>query len=78
MKKKTHKGQCHSLPWAFKLYAEELGAKESGDRYMNHSYPTWNRMEQLSPNILRDSSQNMHIFAEIKNGKMGREFGYEY
>lgn len=24
---KTHKGQCHSLPWAFKLYAEELGAK---------------------------------------------------
>ena len=23
---KTHKGQCHSLPWAFKLYAEELGA----------------------------------------------------
>ena len=71
MKKKTHKGQCHSLPWAFKL-------EESGDRYMNRSYPTWNRMEQLSPNILRDSSQNMHIFAEIKNGKMGREFGYEY
>lgn len=24
---KTHKGQCHSLPWAFKLFAEELNAK---------------------------------------------------
>lgn len=23
---KSHKGQCHSLPWAFKLFAEELGA----------------------------------------------------
>lgn len=23
----THKGQCHSLPWTFKLYAEELGAR---------------------------------------------------
>lgn len=24
---RTHRGQCHSLPWAFKLYAEELGAE---------------------------------------------------
>lgn len=24
---KTHQGQCHSLPWAFRLIAEELGAK---------------------------------------------------
>jgi hypothetical protein len=23
---KTHKGQCHSLPWTMKLFAEELGA----------------------------------------------------
>ncbi len=23
----THKGRCHSLPWAFKLIAEELGAE---------------------------------------------------
>lgn len=30
---KTHKGQCHSLPWAFKLYAEELGA----DVYLTHA-----------------------------------------
>ena len=30
---KTHKGQCHSLPWTFKLYAEELGA----DVYLTHA-----------------------------------------
>lgn len=30
---KTHKGQCRSLPWAFKLYAEELGA----DVYLTHA-----------------------------------------
>lgn len=24
---KTHKGQCRSLPWTFKVYAEELGAQ---------------------------------------------------
>lgn len=23
---KTHRGQCHSLPWTFKLFAEELDA----------------------------------------------------
>lgn len=52
--------------------------KESGDRYMNHSYPTWNRLEQHFPNPLRDSSQKMHIFAEIKNvweGKVCDENG---
>ena len=30
---KTHKGQCHSLPWTFKLYAEELGAEV----YLTHA-----------------------------------------
>ena len=30
---KTHKGQCHSLPWTFKLYAEKLGA----DVYLTHA-----------------------------------------
>ena len=48
--------------------------EESGDRYMNHSHPTWNRLEQHFPNPLRDSSQKLHIFAEINNGKMGRVY----
>ena len=40
---------------------------ESGDRYMNHSYPTWNRTKQLSPNMMRDSSQKMQ---EIIGGRV--------
>ena len=41
---------------------------------MNRSYPTWNRTKQLSPNMMRDSSQKMHIFAEIKNVWEGKVY----
>lgn len=35
---KTHKGQCHSLPWAFMLYAEEFGASVYLARAPRHCY----------------------------------------
>ena len=35
---KTHKGQCHSLPWTFMLYAEEFGANAYIARAPRHCY----------------------------------------
>lgn len=35
---KKHKGQCHSLPWTFMLYAEELGANVYLARAPRHCY----------------------------------------
>lgn len=35
---KTHKGQCHSLPWTFMLYAEEFGASAYLARAPRHCY----------------------------------------
>lgn len=35
---KTHKGQCHSLPWTFILYAEEFGADAYLARAPRHCY----------------------------------------
>lgn len=35
---KTHKGQCHSLPWTFILYAEEFGANAYLARAPRHCY----------------------------------------
>lgn len=35
---KTHKGQCHSLPWMYKILAEEIGANVSIARAPGHCY----------------------------------------
>ena len=35
---KTHKGRCHSLPWTFKLIAEELGAEAYIAHAPRHCY----------------------------------------
>ena len=46
---KTHKGQCHSLPWAFKLYAEELGAKAYIAHAPRHSFIMYKDEDNLFP-----------------------------
>lgn len=35
---KTHKGQCHSLPWMYKILAEEIGANVSIARAPGYCY----------------------------------------
>ena len=46
---KTHSGQCHSLPWAFKLYAEELGAKVYIAHAPRHSFIMYKDEDNLFP-----------------------------
>ncbi len=46
---KTHKGRCHSLPWAFKLYAEELGAKVFLTHAPRHCFITYQDEDNLFP-----------------------------
>ena len=46
---KTHKGQCHSLPWAFKLYAEELGAKAYIAHAPRHCFIMYKDEDNLFP-----------------------------
>uniref|UniRef100_A0AB33JKZ8 Uncharacterized protein n=1 Tax=Prevotella sp. GTC17262 TaxID=3236797 RepID=A0AB33JKZ8_9BACT len=46
---KTHKGQCHSLPWAFKLYAEELGAKAYITHAPRHCFIMYKDEDNLFP-----------------------------
>lgn len=46
---KTHKGQCHSLPWAFKLYAEELGAKAYIAHAPRHCFIMYKDEDDLFP-----------------------------
>ncbi|MDD6832184.1 MAG: hypothetical protein PUE80_03370 [bacterium] len=46
---KTHKGQCHSLPWAFKLYAEELGASVFLTHAPRHCYIMYKDEDSLFP-----------------------------
>lgn len=46
---KTHRGQCHSLPWAFKLYAEELDAQVYLARAPRHSFIMYRDDDDLFP-----------------------------
>lgn len=46
---KTHKGQCRSLPWAFKLYAEELGAKAYIAHAPRHCFVMYKDEDNLFP-----------------------------
>lgn len=46
---KTHKGQCHSLPWAFKIYAEELGAKVYIAHAPRHCFIMYKDEDNLFP-----------------------------
>ena len=45
----THKGQCHSLPWAFKLYAEELDAKVFLAHAPRHCFIMYKNEDNLFP-----------------------------
>ena len=46
---KTHKGQCRSLPWAFKLFAEELGAKAYIAHVPRHCFIMYKDEDNLFP-----------------------------
>lgn len=46
---RTHKGQCHSLPWAFKLYAEEIGAEVSLAHAPRHCFVMYRDKDNLFP-----------------------------
>lgn len=46
---KTHKGQCHSLPWTFMLYAEELGANAYLARAPRHCYIMYKNEDNQFP-----------------------------
>ena len=46
---KMHKGQCHSLPWTFKLYAEELGANVSLAHAPRHCFIMYKDEDNLFP-----------------------------
>lgn len=46
---KIHRGQCHTLPWAFKLYAEELGADVYLSRAPRHCYIMYRNEDNLFP-----------------------------
>ena len=57
---KTHKGQCHSLPWAFKLYAEELGA----DVYLSHAPRHCFIMYKDEDNLFPEDWVNVEVTAQ--------------
>lgn len=57
---KTHKGQCHSLPWAFKLYAEELGA----EAYLAHAPRHCFIMYKDEDNLFPEDWVNVEITAQ--------------
>lgn len=46
---KTHKGQCRSLPWTYKLYAEELGAAVYLARAPRHTFIMYKDEDDLFP-----------------------------
>ena len=46
---RTHKGRCHSLPWTFKLFAEELGAKVYIARLPRHCFIMYKDEDDLFP-----------------------------
>lgn len=46
---KTHRGQCHSLPWAYKLFAEELRADVYLARAPRHCFIMYPDEDNLFP-----------------------------
>lgn len=46
---KTHRGQCHSLPWTFKLFAEELDAKAYIALLPRHCFIMYEDEDNLFP-----------------------------
>lgn len=46
---KTHIGQCHSLPWTYKLYAEELNAKVYLTHAPRHCFIMYKDEDNLFP-----------------------------
>lgn len=46
---RIHKGQCHSLPWAFKLFAEELGANVYIAHAPGHCFIMYKDEDNLFP-----------------------------
>ncbi len=46
---RTHHGQCHSLPWTFKLYAEELGAEVYLSHAPRHCFIIYKDEDDLFP-----------------------------
>lgn len=46
---KIHKGQCRSLPWTFKLYAEELGAEVYLAHAPRHTFIMYKDEDNLFP-----------------------------
>lgn len=46
---KTHKGQCRSLPWMYKILAKEIGADVSLVHAPRHCYITYEDKDNLTP-----------------------------
>lgn len=46
---KTHKGQCRSLPWMYKILANELNAKVSLAHAPRHSYIMYKDDDRITP-----------------------------
>ncbi len=46
---KTHKGQCRSLPWMYKILAKEIGAKVSLAHSPSHCYIMYKDEDNLTP-----------------------------
>lgn len=46
---KTHKGQCRSLPWMYKILANELNAKASIAQAPRHSYIMYKDEDKFTP-----------------------------
>ncbi|MCM1146564.1 MAG: hypothetical protein NC344_01780 [Bacteroidales bacterium] len=65
---KTHKGQCHSLPWTFILYAEELGANAYLARAPRHCYVMYKDEDNQFPedwvNVELTSQQYIPTWAQ--------------
>ena len=67
---KTHKGQCHSLPWTFILYAEEFGANAYLARAPRHCYIMYkdedNQISEEWVNVELTSQQYIPTWANKK------------
>lgn len=46
---KTHKGQCRSLPWTYKILAKEIGADVSIAQAPRHSYIMYRDEDNVTP-----------------------------
>ena len=46
---KTHKGQCHSLPWMYKILANELNAEAALAHAPRHSYIMYRDDDNITP-----------------------------